>query len=216
MSLCMVYDLLDQQQFFYKELIELQERNYKSFLHMLVESTNSRIDSVVRDVQDLKNSLKQCRTELGDVRHQGVQNAKRAECLAEGLVMVRGAVDGLTSLKSPTAEVKPRKAPVKVDRQDVKKTDCWDNEPKAKRLVADLTDIRFDGIKVELSRKRFSFLQLALFNNLLRRYYQFLNSRSRLSWFIEFQRESFEYHYKVTGQIKNIHESNEMLCSCYG
>lgn len=150
-SLSMVYDLLDQQQFFYKELIELQERNYKSFLQMLVDSTNSRIDSVVRDVQDLKNCLHHCRTELNDVRRQGAQNAKRAECLAESLVMVRGAVDGLTSLKSPTAEVKPRKAPVKMDnRQEIKKSDGWDNEPRAKRLVADLTAIQLDGIKVML------------------------------------------------------------------
>lgn len=154
-SLSMVYDLLDQQQFFYKELIELQERNYKSFLHMLVDSTNSRIDSVVRDVQDLKNCLQQCRTELGDVRRQGAQNAKRAECLAEGLVIVRGAVDGLTSLKSPPAEVKPRKAPVKMDRQDVKTTYGWENEPKAKRLVADLTDIQFHGIKVAIALRHF-------------------------------------------------------------
>ncbi|KAA0711183.1 Calmodulin-1 [Triplophysa tibetana] len=96
-SLSMVYDLLDPQQFFYKELIE-------SFLQMLVDSTNSRIYSVVRDVQELKNFLHHCRTELNDVRRQGAQNFKRAECLAEGLVMVRGAVDGLTTLKNPIAE----------------------------------------------------------------------------------------------------------------
>lgn len=159
-SLSMVYDLLDQQQFFYKELIELQERNYKSFLQMLVDSTNSRIDSVVRDVQDLKNCLQQCRTELGDVRRQGTQNAKRVECLAEGLVMVRGVVEGLTSLKSSNVEVKPRKTPVKMDRQDVKTTDGWKNEPKAKRLVADLTDIQFDGIKVALALRHFFFFCL--------------------------------------------------------
>lgn len=46
------------------------------------------------------------------------------------------------------AEVKPGKAPVKMERHDVKKSDGWGNEPKVKRLVADLTDIQFDGIKV--------------------------------------------------------------------
>ncbi|XP_028836920.1 calcium-binding protein 1-like isoform X2 [Denticeps clupeoides] len=157
-TLSMVYELLDQQQFFYKELIELQERNYKSFLQMLVDSSNTRMDNLVKEVQDVKNSLQANRTELSEVRRQGTQNAKRAECLAEGLVMVRTAMDALVPKCGPkgaggpggvavTSAPKPKKAAPESRRMD--------NEPKAKRLVADLTDIQLDDFQVLMTGRPF-------------------------------------------------------------
>ncbi|KAK6304600.1 hypothetical protein J4Q44_G00251860 [Coregonus suidteri] len=148
-SLSMVYELLDQQQFFYKELIEQQERNYKSFLQMLVDSTNSRIDSVVKEVQDMKNGLQITKTELGDVRRQGNVNAKRAECLAEGLVMVRESMDALPS-KAGGFNGKPKKGNLLLDgKPETRIADTWQDQPKAKKLVADLTDLHFDKFQAD-------------------------------------------------------------------
>ncbi len=161
-SLSTVYDLLDEQQLYYKELIEQQERNYRAFLQMLMDSSSSRMDSLVREMQDLRNCLQKTKSELADVKKQGVQNSKRAECLAEGLVMVRGALDGL-SIKSGAfgggaggrgVDLKHRRGGggLRLDRggrgggnrgEEVKKT-----EPKAAKLVADLTDIQIGDIKV--------------------------------------------------------------------
>ncbi|KAG5265692.1 hypothetical protein AALO_G00245270 [Alosa alosa] len=168
-TLSMVYELLDQQQYFYKELVELQERNYKSFLQMLVESSNGRVDAVVKELQDLKNGLQASRTELAEARREGRQTAKHAECLAEGLVMVRTALDGLAGKKgvgtggvaggvaggsgavgggggcgvgggAGRGAVKPPEA---------KPTRGCQSEPKAKKLVADLTAIQFDNIQAD-------------------------------------------------------------------
>lgn len=161
-SLSTVYDLLDEQQLYYKELIQQQERNYRAFLQMLMDSSSSRMDSLVREMQDLRNCLQKAKSELADVKKQGVQNSKRAECLAEGLVMVRGALDGL-SIKSEVfgggaggrgVDLKHRRGGggLRLDRggrgggnrsEEVKKT-----EPKAAKLVADLTDIQIGDIKV--------------------------------------------------------------------
>ena len=162
-SLSTVYDLLDEQQHYYKELIQQQERNYRAFLQMLMDSSSGRMDSLVREMQDLRNSLQRTKAELAEVKKQGVQNSKRAECLAEGLVMVRGALDGL-SIKSGvtgggagggrSVDLKQRRGGggLRLDGGGrgggsrggaVKKT-----EPKAAKLVADLTDIHFDDIKV--------------------------------------------------------------------
>lgn len=147
-SLSMVYELLDQQQFFYKELSEQQERNYKSFLQMLVDSTNSRIDSVVKDVQDMKNGLQITKTELGGVRRQGNVNTKRAECLAEGLVMVREAMDVVPS-KAGGSNGKPKKGNLLLDgKPETRIADTWQDQPKAKRLVADLADLHLDEFQV--------------------------------------------------------------------
>lgn len=117
------------------------------------------MDGLVREMQDLRNCLQRTKAELAEVKKQGVQTSKRAECLAEGLVMVRGALDGLTMKTGGGGgggagrgvDLKQRRAPggLRLDGgiggggRDVKKP-----EPKAVKLVADLTDIHFGDIKV--------------------------------------------------------------------
>lgn len=148
-SLSTVYDLLDEQQHFYKDLIQQQERNYRAFLQMVMDSTSSRMDSLVREMQDLRNCLQRTKSDLADVKKQGVQNSKRTECLAEGLVMVRGALDGLSIRAGEKGVDTKQRTGLRLDAKgraaggELKKT-----EPKAVKLVADLTDIHFENIKV--------------------------------------------------------------------
>lgn len=165
-SLTTLYDLLDEQQHYYQELIQQQERSYRAFLQMLMDTSSSRMDSLVREMQDLRNCLQRTKADLAEVRKQGVLNSKRAECLAEGLVTVRGALDGSSPAGSVGNaerrgfEVKQRRGGaggvLRMDRggkgvggrcREVKKA-----EPKAAKLVADLTDIHFDDIKVGNAR----------------------------------------------------------------
>ena len=157
-SLSTVYDLLDEQQHYYKELIQQQERNYRAFLQMLMDTSSSRMDSLVREMQDLRNCLQRAKAELAEVKKQGVQNNKRAECLAEGLVMVRGALDGL-SIKSGIIgggaggkgmDMKQRRGAggLRLDGGGRGAGEAKKTAPKAVKLVADLTDIHFDDIKV--------------------------------------------------------------------
>lgn len=161
-SLSTVYDLLDEQQHFYKELIQQQERNYRAFLQMLMDTSSSRMDGLVREMQDLRNCLQRTKAELAEVKKQAVQNSKRAECMAEGLVMVRGAIDGL-SMKTGAigggtggrgVDLKQRRGGGGLRLDGGRRGggsrggEAKKPEPKAVKLVADLTDIHFEGIKV--------------------------------------------------------------------
>lgn len=167
-SLSTVYDLLDEQQFFYKELIQQQERNYKTFLQMLVDSSSSRMDGLVKELQDLRNCLQRTKAELAEVKKQGVQNSKRTECLAEGLVMVRGALDGLSMKSGVIGGGGAGGMDLKHHRgggaggSGVLRLDGGGGRgaggkgggakapaPKAMKLVTDLTDIHFGDIQVE-------------------------------------------------------------------
>ncbi|KAK5916380.1 hypothetical protein CgunFtcFv8_011370 [Champsocephalus gunnari] len=157
-SLSTVYDLLDEQQHYCREQVQQQERNYRAFLQMMMDSSSSRMDSLVREMQDLRSCLQRTNSELAEVKKQGVQNCKRAECLAEGLVMVRGALDGLSvkqgafggSVGGRCVDLKQRKVGggLRLDGGgrvgETKKA-----APKAVMLVADLTDIHFDDIKAD-------------------------------------------------------------------
>lgn len=160
-SLSTVYDLLDEQQHYYKELIQQQERNYRAFLQMLMDTSSSRMDGLVREMQDLRSCLQRAKAELAEVKKQGIQNGKRAECLAEGLVMVRGALDGLAFKSGQTkgdagggraVDLKQRRggSGLRLDGggRGAGGRDAKKQQPKAVKLVADLTDIHFDDIKV--------------------------------------------------------------------
>lgn len=158
-SLSTLYDLLDEQQFYYKELIQQQERNYRAFLQVLMDTSSSRLDSLLREMQDLRSCLQNTEAELADVKKQGVQNSRRAEGLAEGLATVRGALDGLGVNSGPTGggagggnmALKPHRGGVlRLDGggKGGRGRGAKKPEPKAAKLVADLTDIRFDDIKV--------------------------------------------------------------------
>lgn len=157
-SLSTVYDLLDEQQHFYKELIQQQERNYRAFLQMVMDSTSSRMDSLVREMQDLRNCLQRTKSDLAEVKRHGVQNSKRTECLAEGLVMVRGALDGLTMKtgiqgSGPRSSDPQQRPALRLDtrgRAAAGRTELRKTPPKAVKLVADLTDIHFENIKVSV------------------------------------------------------------------
>lgn len=163
-SLSTLYDLLDEQQHYYQELLQQQERSYRAFLQMLMDTSSSRMDGLLREMHDLRNCLQKTKADLAEVRKQGVLNSKRAECLAEGLVTVRGTLDGgggslaggVANAGRRGVELKQRRGGaggvLRMDRggkgvgarcREVKKA-----EPKAAKLVADLTDIHFDDFKV--------------------------------------------------------------------
>jgi hypothetical protein len=168
LSLSSMYDLLDEQQYFYTTLIRQQERNYRAFLQMLAHRMDGRVDGLVEELHDLRSSLQGLRSELLEVRKQGAQSAKRAECLAEGLVTVRKALDGPSaearlpdSVTGKGGGVGPKPqagagAGARVLRLDGgtarkggRDAGAKGPEPKAMKLIADLTDICFENLKVE-------------------------------------------------------------------
>lgn len=146
-SLRSVYKILDEQQHFYAQLLQQQERNYRAFLQMLMECSSGRVDALVREMQDTRNDLRVAKDELAEVKKQLGLSNKRAECMAESLVATRAALDGLSG-KSGGAESKPRKGGGGLRQSGLGKQK---SEPKALKLVTDLTDIHFEGLKVVLA-----------------------------------------------------------------
>lgn len=154
-TLSTVYDLLDEQHYYYRELIHRQERSYRAFLQVLMDTSSSRMDGLVRELQDLRNCLQRTKAELAEVKKQASQTGRRADCLAESLVTVREALDGLrvkpgaggraVNVKQPRGGAGLR---LEGGRAGGRGREAKRAEPKAAKLVADLTDIRFDHIKV--------------------------------------------------------------------
>ena len=56
-----------------KELLKVQESTILSFFTSLNDTTNRRIDNLVKDVQDLKNSIEFTQAEVADLRDLRLQ-----------------------------------------------------------------------------------------------------------------------------------------------
>lgn len=67
-SLSQVRDLLMQQKYVHMQLLTQQENNFKCFVQILVDSTNKRMDDMIKEVHDLKISLQFSQKEVEDLK----------------------------------------------------------------------------------------------------------------------------------------------------
>lgn len=67
-SMEVLRDMLEQQKQFYVEMINKQESNFLSFTKMILDTVNTRIDGVMKDVQELKTSLQFSQGQIDDLR----------------------------------------------------------------------------------------------------------------------------------------------------
>ena len=65
-TVSMVAEMLEQQKNVFKDMMELQEKNFKTFLQLFMETTNKRVDELVKDVTEYKQSLKYTQTQVDD------------------------------------------------------------------------------------------------------------------------------------------------------
>ncbi|CAH1267122.1 Hypp3964 [Branchiostoma lanceolatum] len=63
-----VRELLENQKKEFTGLMELQERNFKSFIETFTVTTNRRLDDLIREVQDVKGSLQYSKKEIGGAK----------------------------------------------------------------------------------------------------------------------------------------------------
>lgn len=68
-SMSQVRELLEQQKDFYKTLLEQQEKNFKSCVEILVDSSNKRVGELLREVNDLRASLEFTQKEFQDFKN---------------------------------------------------------------------------------------------------------------------------------------------------
>lgn len=61
-------EMLDQQKTIYEEVLKRQEASFRCFTQMILDSTNKRIDGIVREFQDLSNSLKYSQKDIDEIK----------------------------------------------------------------------------------------------------------------------------------------------------
>ncbi len=67
-----VCELMPQQKAFYKELLQQQESNFKVCMYKFMETTSVRMDTIVKELQELKVSLQFTQKEVDELKASSV------------------------------------------------------------------------------------------------------------------------------------------------
>lgn len=76
-SLSQVKELLEQQKEMFKALLLQQQETFQGFVKVIMDSTNSRLDAVHKEVQEIKTSLQFTQQEVDDIKSQNVAQSVR-------------------------------------------------------------------------------------------------------------------------------------------
>ena len=60
----------------FSALLQQQQENFKGFVKLTMDSTNTRMEAVIREIQDVKTSLQFTQKDMDDIK---ADNAKRGE-----------------------------------------------------------------------------------------------------------------------------------------
>ena len=107
LTLTTVHELLEQQKTFFKDLMNQQESNFKSFVKMFVDATtlwhpfgnvvNPRVDNILKDVQDIKNSLQYSQKGMDDFHKKLSDNSAALSKLSNQCLLVQPSMDKITN-----------------------------------------------------------------------------------------------------------------------
>ncbi|XP_066279987.1 uncharacterized protein [Branchiostoma lanceolatum] len=88
-----VRELLENQKKEFTGLMELQERNFKSFIETVTVTTNRRLDDLIREVQDVKGSLQYSKKEIGGAKIAFQQQEERITGIESKIAQLRSNKD---------------------------------------------------------------------------------------------------------------------------
>ena len=75
-SLTQVNDLLNHQKEIFTALLQQQQDIFKDLVKVIMDSTNSRMDTITKEVQDLKTSIQYTQKEVDELK---ITQAKQSE-----------------------------------------------------------------------------------------------------------------------------------------
>lgn len=156
-TLSVVQELLEQQKTFYKELLDQQEKSFRSCVQVIVDSMFTRMDnlfkdvqSVTKDIQDLKSSLQFSQADLDDMKAKSDKRAEKLKVISESLGHYQASLNTLAD-KMDYMDNITRKKNIVIDGVPDVKAEIWsETESKIKKLF--LEHLKIDPKHIEFER----------------------------------------------------------------
>ena len=149
-SLAQVHELLDQQNQFFKDSLQQLENSYKSFVVTIMNNTNSRLNGILKDVEDLKVSLQYTQKDVDQLKESCNKLSSEGKTF-EG--DIHRLAESLLSMdyKSDYLEGQSRRNNLIIDGILESENEKWpDTEQKVLQLFGEKLDL--DPTKIEIER----------------------------------------------------------------
>ncbi|KAI8499875.1 hypothetical protein Bbelb_221920 [Branchiostoma belcheri] len=133
-----------------KELLELQERNFKSFLDTIMESTHKRMDNIIREVQEIKDSLQYSQKEIDENKINLLRHVQKVEDIDTEITLLKKDIT-VNDTKVDYLENQSRRNNILIDGVADTKDETWEQcEQKVRELVKE--KLKLDPKQIEIER----------------------------------------------------------------
>ena len=130
-----------------KELLSVQESNMKSFFVAYMNSTNSKIDNLIKVVQDLKTSLEYTQAQVEDLKK--INCKERLQNFQNNVCSLFDKVDDI--------ENRSRRNNLRyegIDEETEYRSESWQkSEEKVTQILKDKMNLPVDEIKIERAHR---------------------------------------------------------------
>lgn len=157
-SLPMVQEMLEQLKTYFKELLDQQEKSFKSCVQVIVDcglcvrmdNLFKDVQSVTKDIQDLKTSLQFSQAEVDEIKAKSSKMAEKHQAIAESFGEYQASLNSLTG-KLDYMDNISRKKNIVIDGVPDVKSETWiETEAKVKKLF--LEHLKIEPKHIEFER----------------------------------------------------------------
>lgn len=151
-SLAQVKELLQQQKDMFIALLQQQQENFRGFVKMIIDSTNSRLDSITREVQEVKTSIQFTQKEVDDIKTNLSTQSVSCNSMQADIIQNCDSLSAVTD-KMEYTEAQSRRNNLVFDGIIETPGETWaDTEEKVKNILVDKLKLQLD-IEVERAHR---------------------------------------------------------------
>ena len=151
-SLTHVNELMQQQKEMFVALLEQQHNNFKGFVKIIMDSTNSRLDAITKDLQDIKTSLQFTQKDVDDIKTDNAKQIERCNAMQSDIFKVCDSLLAVTD-KMEYLEGQSRRNNLVFEGIQEAPGETWaETEEKVKKVLAEKLQLQRE-IEVERAHR---------------------------------------------------------------
>ena len=140
-SLAQVTELLKQQKDMFTALLQQQQESFRGFVKMIMDSTNTRLDALTREVQEIRSSIQFTQKDVDEMKIQIVNQSGHCKSMLADIFKNNDGLSAVTD-KMEYAEGQSRRSNLIFDGIGEEPGETWaQTEEKVKDVLVDKLEL---------------------------------------------------------------------------
>ena len=151
-TLTQVNELMQQQREMFLALLQQQQENFKGFVKIILDSTNTRMDDISKEVQEIKASIHYTQKEVDDIKMGIIKQTDHCKDMQSEIFKICESLLAATD-KLDYLEGQSRRNNLIIDGIEETPGETWaDSEEKVKRVLVEKLQLQ-GTIEVERAHR---------------------------------------------------------------